>query len=86
LISKEKLTPEVFPGFTIVKGMILILSDKSDQHADRVESILQKNAAEYSRLNLDVDSVKSTSVRFEDNSFRIEAPNCSFSTKQIETV
>lgn len=76
----------MFPGFTIVKGMILILSDKSDQHADRVESILQKNAAEYSRLNLDVDSVKSTCVRFEDNSFRIEAPNCSFSTKQIETV
>ena len=66
--------------------MILILSDKSDQHADRVELILQKNAAEYSRLNLDVDSAKSTQVRIEDNSFRIETPNCSFSTSQIETV
>ncbi len=66
--------------------MILILSDKSDQHADRVELILQKNDAEYSRLNLDLDSVKSTQVRIEDNSFRIDAPNCSFSTNQIETV
>ena len=66
--------------------MILIISDKSDKHADRVESILQKNAAEYSRLNLDVDSLKVTKVRFEDGSFKIEAPNCSFSTKQIEAV
>ena len=50
--------------------MILILSDKSDLHADRVESILQKNAAEYSRLNLDVESLKLTHVRFENNSFK----------------
>jgi hypothetical protein len=66
--------------------MILILTDISDQHADRVESILLKNAAEYSRLNLDVESVKSTLVRFEDNSFIVDAPNCSFSTRQIEAV
>lgn len=66
--------------------MILILSDKSDQHADRVELILQKNDAAYSRLNLDVDSAQYTQVRVENNSFRIEAPNCSFSTSQIETV
>lgn len=66
--------------------MILIISDKSDKHADRVESILQRNAAEYSRLNLDVDSLKVTKVRFEDGSFKIETPNCSFSTKQIEAV
>ena len=66
--------------------MILILSDKGDQYADRVESILQQNAAEYSRLNLDVDSAKSILVRIEENSFRIEAPNCSFSTNQIDAV
>lgn len=66
--------------------MILILSEINDQHADRVESILQKNAAEYSRLNLDADSVKSTHVSYENNAFRIEAPNCSFSTNQIEAV
>ena len=66
--------------------MILILSDKSDQHADRVESILQQNDAEYSRLNLDVDSAKSTRIRIEDNTLRIEAPNCSFSTSQIDAV
>jgi len=64
----------------------LILSDKGDQHADRVESILQQNEAEYSRLNLDVDSAKSILVRIEENSFRIEAPNCSFSTNQIDAV
>jgi len=66
--------------------MILILSDISDLHADRVESILQQNAAEYSRLNLDIDSAKSIFVRIEENSFRIEAPHCSFSTSQIEAV
>jgi len=64
----------------------LILSDKDDQYADRVESILLQNAAEYSRFNLDVDSVRSTLVRIEQNSFRIEAPNCSFSTSQIDAV
>ena len=64
----------------------MILSDKGDQHADRVESILQQNEAEYSRLNLDVDSAKSILVRIEENSFRIEAPNCSFSTNQIDAV
>jgi len=66
--------------------MILIISEKSDKHADRVESILQDNAAEYSRLNLDVDSLKSTHIRFEDNSFQIEGPNCNFSISQIEAV
>jgi len=68
------------------KVMILIISDKSDIHADRVESILQDNSAEYSRLNLDIDSLKSTQVRFENNSFKIEGPNCCFSTNEIETV
>ena len=66
--------------------MILILSDKSDQHADRVELILQSNSAEYSRLNLDLDSAKSTQVHVENNSYRIEAPNCCFSTSQIDAV
>ena len=66
--------------------MILILSDIGDHHADRVESILQQNAAEYSRLNLDVDSAKYTHILIEDNSLRIEAPNCSFSTNQIDAV
>ena len=66
--------------------MILILSDISDKHADRVESILQKNAAEYSRLNLDAYSLKSTQVKFEDNSFKIETPDCCFSTNEIEVV
>lgn len=66
--------------------MILILSDIRDKHADRVELILRKNAAVYSRLNLDNVSLKSTQVRFENNSFRIDAPNCSFSISEIETV
>jgi len=68
------------------KSMILIISDKSDKHADRVESILQDNAADYSRLNLDVESLKSTQVKFENNSFKIEGPNCCFSTNEIEAV
>lgn len=66
--------------------MILIMSEKNDKHADRVESILQENDADYSRLNLDNYSLKSTEIRFEDNVFRIEGPNCSFSTNEIEAV
>lgn len=66
--------------------MILIISEKSDKHADRVESILLENAAQYSRLNLDIDSLKSTYVRFENDAFKIEAPNCSFTTREIEAV
>jgi len=66
--------------------MILIISDKNDIHADRVESILQRNAAVYSRLNLDIDSLKSTKVRFENNYFKIDGPNCCFSTNEIEAV
>ena len=66
--------------------MILIISDKSDKHADRVESILQDKAADYSRLNLDVESLRSTQVKFENNSFKIEGPNCCFSTNEIEAV
>ena len=66
--------------------MILIISDKCDKQADRVELILQENATEYSRLNLDVDSLKSTQVKLEHNSFKIEGPNCSFSTSEIEAV
>ena len=66
--------------------MILIISKKSDKHADRVESILQENAADYSRLNLDIDSLNSTQIKFEDNAFKIEGPNCNFSTNEIESV
>jgi hypothetical protein len=66
--------------------MILIISKKSDQHADRVESILQKNAADYSSLKLDIDSLKSTQIKFEDNALKIEGPNCNFSTNEIESV
>lgn len=66
--------------------MILIISEKSDKHADRVESILQANAAEYSRLNLDADSLRTTQIRLENNSFKIEGPNCNFSISQIEAV
>jgi len=66
--------------------MILIISEKNDKHADRVESILQENDAAYSRLNLDNYSLKSTEIKFEDNVFRIEGPNCSFSTNEIEAV
>jgi hypothetical protein len=66
--------------------MILIISEKSDKHADRVEKILQENAAKYSRLNLDVDSLKSTHVKYENDSFKIEGPNCNFSTCEIEAV
>jgi len=66
--------------------MILIISEKSDKHADRVESILQDNAAEYSRLNLDADSLRTTKISFENDSFKIEGPNCNFSTSQIEAV
>ena len=66
--------------------MILIISDVNDKHADQVESILQINSASYSRLNLDVDSLLSTLIRYEENSLQVEGPNCRFSTEEIEAV
>lgn len=66
--------------------MILIISDINDKHADQVESILQINSATYSRLNLDVDSLLCTSVRYEEDFLKIEGPTCHFSTREIEAV
>jgi hypothetical protein len=66
--------------------MILIISDINDKHADQVESILQINSASYSRLNLDVDSLLSTLIKYEEDTLQIEGPNCRFSTDEIEAV
>jgi len=66
--------------------MILIISEKNDKHADRVESILQENSARYSRLNLDVDSMKYTQITPLENSFKVEGPDCNFSTSEIEAI
>ena len=66
--------------------MILIISDINDKHADQVESILQINSASYSRLNLDVESLLGTLIRYNEDSLQIEGPNCRFSTDEIEAV
>lgn len=66
--------------------MILIISDKSDVQADRVESILRLNAAEYSRLNLDIESLKLTKVKQIDNTYNVESPSGWFSTNKVEVV
>jgi hypothetical protein len=86
LNSESKPTGKRYKLIGLKKIMILIISEKSDKHADRVESILQDKAAKYSRLNLDIESLKSTYVRFENDAFKIEAPNCSFTSREIEAV
>ncbi len=66
--------------------MILIISDKHDIHPLKVESILQSNSAQYIRFDIDIESLKSTSVKFDGENWEIECPNGRFNTSEISTV
>ncbi|KRB18382.1 hypothetical protein ASE05_27140 [Mesorhizobium sp. Root172] len=45
--------------------MILILADAFDSHVDAVEIYLRQSGSEFSRLNLDVESLRQTSISFD---------------------
>jgi len=66
--------------------MILILSDRSDKHADRVEEQLVDAKARYVRFNLDVESLKKCYVHFAHTSWQVHTPTARFETSEISRV
>lgn len=66
--------------------MILILSDKNDVHADRVENILKEKFQKYFRLNLDVESLKNSKTTFTNNQWKLWQNGVEVTTKDINSV
>lgn len=66
--------------------MILIISDRNDVHTLKVESFLKDESVEYIRLDIDVESLKSTLVSYDENDWIINCPNGSFKTSEITVV
>lgn len=66
--------------------MILILSDKNDVHADRVENILKEEVQKYFRLNLDVESLKKSKVTFVNGYWKLWQNGAETTTREIKTV
>jgi hypothetical protein len=66
--------------------MILIISDKNDVHTLKVESFLKNESVEYIRFNIDVESLKSTLVSYDENDWLVQFPNGSFKTSEINVI
>lgn len=66
--------------------MILILSDKNDVHADRVESILKEKFQKYFRLNLDVESLKNSKATFANDNWTLSQNGLKVTTKEINSI
>lgn len=67
--------------------MILILSDKNDMHADHVQGVVQKRGLPFYRLNLDVESLKETTVTYQNGSWmRIEQRGNTLNLDEVQCV
>ena len=66
--------------------MILIISDKNDVHTIKVESFLKKETANYIRFDIDVESLKSTLVNYNENDWEIQCQNGVFKTSEINAI
>jgi len=66
--------------------MILILSDRNDAHANYVIEKIKLEKLPYSRFNLDVESLKETSVTYENNEWRIVQRGTTISLPEIKCV
>ncbi len=66
--------------------MILIISDKNDVHTIKVESFLKNDSVKYFRFNVDVESLKSTIIKYDENDWEIHCPNGCFNTSEIKVV
>jgi glutathione synthase/RimK-type ligase-like ATP-grasp enzyme len=66
--------------------MILILSDESDLHADVVCEKLRAGNAEYFRLNLDVESLKTTSISIEKGVATVIQGKTLFDSRYIKSI
>ena len=66
--------------------MILILSDKDDVHANRVEIILAQRKKDFFRLNLDVESLKNTTITFRNNQWTLSNKNKEININTINAI
>ena len=66
--------------------MILILSDKKDVHADAIVKGLLDGSESFFRLNLDVESLVETQVKFENGRWEISQSNGMLNSSQITCV
>lgn len=66
--------------------MILIISDRNDVHTLKVESFLKNMSAKYIRFDIDVESLNSTLVSYNECDWIIHCPNGSFKTSEIKVV
>jgi glutathione synthase/RimK-type ligase-like ATP-grasp enzyme len=66
--------------------MILILTDRNDSHSNHVIKKLDSISLSYYRLNLDVESLLDTKVKFENNIWHIEQRNTTIDIDTVECV
>ena len=66
--------------------MVLILTDQFDVHANVVITELEKKGIPYFRFDLDVESLKKTSITFEKQIWKITQKECTITSKMISCV
>ncbi len=66
--------------------MILIISDRNDIHTQKVESVLKNESVKFLKLNVDVESLKNTIVKFDGNNWEINTLDGSFNTDEISVI
>ncbi len=66
--------------------MILILSDAHDIHADYVAGKMQTSGLSYVRLNLDVASLKQTTISYDGNVWNVETPCNTFTSDNVSCI
>ena len=66
--------------------MILIISDVFDAHADEVTKHLSAAKEPFFRLNLDVETLKSTKIHFQDDIWHVTQNGTSTTSQEINCV
>lgn len=66
--------------------MLLILTDKFDEHANLIIKKIKQSNIMFFRLNLDVDSLKYTTVTFDGDKWTIKTLNGVFNSTDVKCV
>jgi len=66
--------------------VVLILTDKFDEHANLIIKKLQKINLDFFRLDLDVNSLRSTTITFNNNIWYIQNENGTFKSTDVKCI
>ena len=66
--------------------MILIISDRNDVHPNKVERYLKDSNSEYVRFNIDVESLKQTTISFSDDEWEIKSPTGILRSSEVNVI